>query len=91
VWEAHTHAKRELVQYVNRETNAGLDGDTLTLGFARRAAAYKRADLLFHDGERLRQIAATSGPFQVMYAGKAHPQDQAAGRQRSSLREAEAR
>jgi len=76
VWGAHAHAKRELVQYVNRETNAGLDGDTLTLGFARRATAYKRADLLLQDVERLKQIAARSGHFQVAYAGKAHPQDQ---------------
>jgi starch phosphorylase len=76
VWGAHAHAKRELVQYVNRETNAGLDGDTLTLGFARRATTYKRADLLLQDVERLKQIAARSGHFQVVYAGKAHPQDQ---------------
>jgi starch phosphorylase len=76
VWDAHTHAKRELVQHVNRETNAGLDGDTLTLGFARRATTYKRADLLFQDVERLKQIAARSGHFQAVYAGKAHPQDQ---------------
>jgi len=76
VWEAHAHAKRELIQYVNRETNAGLDGETLTLGFARRATAYKRADLLLQDVERLKRIAATSGHFQVVYAGKAHPQDQ---------------
>jgi starch phosphorylase len=76
VWDAHIHAKRELVQYVNRETNAGLDGDTLTLGFARRATAYKRADLLLQDPERLKGIATRSGRFQVIYAGKAHPQDQ---------------
>ena len=44
VWQAHSAAKRELVQYVNREANAGLDVDVLTLGFARRAATYKRAE-----------------------------------------------
>jgi starch phosphorylase len=77
VWQAHCAAKRELVQYVNRETNAGLDVDVLTLGFARRTATYKRADLLFRDLDRLRGIAAKAGRLQIIYAGKAHPQDQA--------------
>ena len=75
VWQAHGTAKRELVQYINRETNAGLDADVLTLGFARRAATYKRADLLFRDLERLRGIAAKAGRLQIVYAGKAHPRD----------------
>ena len=75
IWEAHTRAKKQLIQFVNHETNAGMDADALTLGFARRAAAYKRADLLFDDLDRLRRIAA-AGPFQVIYAGKAHPADQ---------------
>ena len=77
LWEAHLAAKRQLLQQVNRDTNAGLDTEILTLGFARRAATYKRADLLFQDLERLQHIAAHSGMFQVIYAGKAHPQDQA--------------
>jgi starch phosphorylase len=77
VWEAHLMAKRRLIQYVNRMANIGLDVDCFTLGFARRAAAYKRADLLFQDIERLRQIATHAGALQVIYAGKAHPRDQA--------------
>jgi starch phosphorylase len=77
VWQAHIAAKRELVQWVNRETNAGLDVDVLTLGFARRAATYKRADLLFRDLDRLRGIVAKAGRLQIIYAGKAHPHDQA--------------
>jgi starch phosphorylase len=77
VWQAHSAAKRELVQWMNRETNAGLDVDVLTLGFARRAATYKRADLLFRDLDRLRGIAAKAGRLQIIYAGKAHPNDQA--------------
>jgi starch phosphorylase len=76
VWQAHCAAKRELVQWVNRETNAGLDVDVLTLGFARRTATYKRADLLFRDLDRLRGIAAKAGHLQIIYAGKAHPRDQ---------------
>ena len=49
----------------------------LTIGFARRAATYKRADLLFTDPERLKAIASQRGGLQIIYAGKAHPQDQA--------------
>jgi starch phosphorylase len=76
IWQAHTQAKRRLLQYVNRDTNAGMEVDVLTLGFARRATTYKRADLLFTDPERLKNIVATAGPVQVIYAGKAHPHDQ---------------
>lgn len=46
------------------------------MGFARRATAYKRADLLFSDLERLKSIAARVGPLQIIYGGKAHPQDE---------------
>ncbi|MFC1783366.1 alpha-glucan family phosphorylase, partial [Planctomycetota bacterium] len=42
----------------------------------RRAAGYKRADLLFHDLERLKNISKDVGAIQIVYAGKAHPQDQ---------------
>jgi starch phosphorylase len=75
VWQAHVQAKKALTQYVNQETNAGIDVDVLTIGFARRAAAYKRADLLFTDMERLKAISAKGGDLQIVYAGKAHPQD----------------
>jgi len=75
IWQAHHTAKRELLRYVNRETNAGMDGDVFTLGFARRITAYKRPDLLFADVERLKRIAAKAGRIQVVYAGKAHPND----------------
>jgi starch phosphorylase len=48
----------------------------LTLGFARRVATYKRATLLFTDPERLAKIATAAGGLQIVYAGKAHPQDE---------------
>lgn len=76
VLSAHRAAKRELLREVNREANAGLDMDVLTLGFARRMATYKRAHLLFHDVERLRGIAGKRGGLQIIFAGKAHPQDE---------------
>jgi starch phosphorylase len=76
VWTAHLEAKRRLVESVNREANAGFDADVLTLGFARRAATYKRADMIFHDVERLRRIASQHGGLQIVFAGKAHPKDE---------------
>jgi len=53
-----------------------LDAQSLTIGFARRFATYKRADLIFHDPERLRRIVTNPRyPVQVVFAGKAHPAD----------------
>jgi starch phosphorylase len=75
IWTAHLGAKRRLIDYVNRGANAGLDVDALTLGFARRVTAYKRPDLLFHDQVRLRKLASEAGTLQVIFAGKAHPDD----------------
>jgi glycogen phosphorylase len=77
MWEARRKTKQALIQYVNREANAGMDVDVCTIGFARRVAAYKRADLLLTDIERLKRIKSNAGPFQVVYAGKAHPHDRA--------------
>lgn len=76
IWDAHSTAKRTLVDHVNRETNAGFDRDVLTIGFARRAAAYKRGTLIFHDTERLAKIARQVGTLQIVFGGKAHPRDQ---------------
>jgi len=76
IWQAHLDAKRQLIHCVNQQTNAGMDIETLTLGFARRAAGYKRADLLLRDVNRLKEIHSQRGPFQIIYAGKAHPKDQ---------------
>lgn len=75
IWDAHIQAKRALLARVNSETHAQMDEDVFTIGFARRATPYKRADLLFRDLERLRAIVARSGKLQIVYAGKAHPND----------------
>jgi starch phosphorylase len=56
-----------------------LDPAALTIGFARRFATYKRADLLFRDPDRLRRIVTdVHRPVQVVFAGKAHPADEPA-------------
>jgi len=53
-----------------------LDPQALTIGFARRFATYKRADLPFHDPERLRRVLTDPlRPVQLVFAGKAHPAD----------------
>ena len=55
-----------------------LDPGILTIGFARRFATYKRGDLLLHDIERLKRILnSTDKPVQFVFAGKAHPRDDA--------------
>jgi starch phosphorylase len=61
-----------------RSVNRILDPEILTVGFARRFATYKRAALLFSDRERLkRMLHDTSRPVQFIFAGKAHPRDEA--------------
>ena len=61
---------------VAASTGLVLNPNVLTLGFARRVATYKRATLLFTDPERLLEIATKAGGLQIIYAGKAHPQDE---------------
>ena len=73
---AHARAKEELLAEVGSRTGLVLNPKVLTLGFARRAATYKRANLLLTDRERLKEIAAKAGGLQILYAGKAHPQDE---------------
>jgi len=76
VLSAHLTAKRHLIEEVSSRHQVRLNESVLTIGFARRAATYKRADFLFADPERLRAIAQRVGPLQILYAGKAHPRDE---------------
>jgi glycogen phosphorylase len=73
---AHNQSKRALLEEIHRRLGVELDESILTLGFARRAATYKRAAFLFSDVERVKWIAQNIGPFQVIFAGKAHPYDE---------------
>jgi len=75
LWASHLIAKHELFETVRTKTGLTLDPDVFTIGFARRATGYKRADLILSDLDRLRQIAKNAGKFQIVYAGKAHPHD----------------
>jgi starch phosphorylase len=75
VWAAHLIAKHDLLETIRKKTGLKFDPDAFTIGFARRATGYKRADLILADLDRLRQIAKNAGHFQIVYAGKAHPND----------------
>ena len=74
LWAAHRELKRELVDAVAERTGVRLDPEVLTLGFARRAAGYKRADLVFRDPGRIEPLLAARR-LQILFAGKAHPDD----------------
>ncbi len=76
IHQAHLEAKQNLLSEVKRRTGISLSPSVMTLGFARRMTAYKRADLLFNNLERLKIIAREAGPLQIIYAGKAHPKDE---------------
>lgn len=73
---AHNLSKHALIEQIAKMTGMQMDPNVLTMGFARRATAYKRADLLFSDLDRLRAIARNAGPIQLIYGGKAHPKDE---------------
>ncbi|HMD46811.1 MAG TPA: alpha-glucan family phosphorylase, partial [Acidimicrobiales bacterium] len=75
--QVHTEAKEQLVEAVARRSGVALDPDVLTIGVARRATPYKRTALLLTDPDRLVALAEKGGPVQVVYAGKAHPRDEA--------------
>ena len=72
--EAHQANKQILLAEVQRQTGQVLNPDALLIGFARRAATYKRADLIFRNQEELLPLLE-SGRIQLVFSGKAHPQD----------------
>ena len=73
--DAHAVSKAVLLEEVARRTGTKLDPNVLTIGFARRATPYKRADLIFSDIDRLVNIARKMGRMQIIFGGKAHPHD----------------
>jgi starch phosphorylase len=79
VWQAHVEAKKTLLDYANGVKNSSLGYDLLTLGFARRATEYKRANLLFSNLGKLKKVSGR-GRIQVVFAGKAHPKDESGKR-----------
>ena len=93
LWTLRTRQRRRLVEYARKQLrdqylrqrgvdpgifNSVLSPDVLTIGFARRFATYKRAPLIFRDLEwAIRMLNNKERPFQLIFAGKAHPRDDA--------------
>ncbi len=73
--EAHFQAKQALIDEVNNRTTAGYHIARFTIGYARRFTEYKRPDLLLYDIQRLKQLTEKVGDIQIVFAGKAHPND----------------
>ena len=76
IQQAHNESKSILLAEIQKRSGVQLDRFAMTIGFARRATGYKRANLLFSDLDRLRRIASNVGPLQILYSGKAHPRDE---------------
>ena len=78
IWEVRRQGRKELVELVRDRLGSDLlDPDVLTIGFARRFATYKRANLLLGQLDRLKQLVLDADrPVQFVFAGKAHPADQ---------------
>ncbi|MBT5592866.1 MAG: alpha-glucan family phosphorylase [Euryarchaeota archaeon] len=72
--QARNENRKLLRKLVKEETGVEFEEHRLTIGFARRFATYKRANLVFHDLEKLREIGA--GKIQFVFSGKAHPKDE---------------
>lgn len=75
IWTAHQSAKKSLIDLVNSRTDAGMEYEVFTIGFARRATAYKRPTLIFRNIKKLLDIARERGKIQLVFGGKAHPHD----------------
>jgi starch phosphorylase len=73
--EAHLEGKRALIAAVKDRTGLQLRPEIFTIGFARRAATYKRCELLFTDPDRLLRAARERGGLQIVLSGKAHTAD----------------
>lgn len=74
LWAVHQELKQELISFVRARTGVLLSADRLLIGFSRRAAPYKRSDLIFSQPERIEPYLE-SGRIQIIFSGKAHPLD----------------
>jgi len=74
LWSAHMAAKRNLLSEIYARMGIWMDPSVLLIGFARRAATYKRSDLIFRDPSRIEPYIA-DGKLNLVFAGKAHPND----------------
>jgi starch phosphorylase len=74
LWGPHMAAKREMIAEIQRRNGTQLNENTLTIGFGRRAAPYKRGDLIFSNKGIIEPLLK-EGKLQIIFSGKAHPND----------------
>ena len=74
LWEAHMDNKRATIRYIQEQTGSRFDENKLLIGFSRRAAPYKRSDLIFTDLNIVEPLLAEQ-TIQIAFSGKAHPLD----------------
>lgn len=74
IWGPHLEAKREMIDEIYKRNRVKLDENVLTIGFARRAAPYKRSDLIFKKREFIEPLLKQK-KLQIIFSGKAHPND----------------
>lgn len=74
LWDAHMHAKSSLLSEIRARCGATLNPDKILIGFARRAAPYKRSDLIFRKLDVIEPYLR-NGDIQLVFSGKAHPLD----------------
>lgn len=75
IWQAKKKCKKKLSGHLEEKEGPGLDPETFTVGFARRSTSYKRPTLIFRDIEKLENLAKEYGGLQLVFGGKAHPDD----------------
>jgi len=74
LWNRHLENKNELIDFVEKRTGVRLKPDVLLIGFSRRAAPYKRSNLIFTDRDFIEPLLKP-GKLQIVFSGKAHPLD----------------
>jgi starch phosphorylase len=74
LWAPHQEIKREMLAEIAERNGVKLNENTLTIGFARRAAPYKRGDLIFRRPDVIEPLL-NEGKLQLIFSGKAHPND----------------
>ncbi|HEX2938709.1 MAG TPA: alpha-glucan family phosphorylase, partial [Ruminiclostridium sp.] len=74
LWDEHMRCKRAMIDEIEKRNGVRLREDVLTIGFARRAAPYKRSDLIFRDKKVIDSLLKNK-KLQIVFSGKAHPND----------------
>ncbi|MFB6242091.1 MAG: alpha-glucan family phosphorylase [Candidatus Nanosalina sp.] len=75
IWKAKKKSKKRLFKYLEDKNGKDIDEETFTVGYARRSTAYKRPILIFRDLDQLEELAEKHGGLQLIFGGKAHPED----------------